>query len=90
MINTADSYIKYKMKFTFNCEGNYSGETGYFTPSTNPEAGLVLVPGKYFVKDNGWWVKPAKYTKDSRTVTEFSDKAYYICSFPMNSTNIIN
>ena len=60
VINTQNSYLHYKVKFTFNV--NTMGNQDGIKPQTigsDPEALNVLVPGRYTIVDSMLYCEPA-------------------------------
>ena len=92
VINTANSYLEYKVKFTFNYKASAWGgnETTYAEQvvPTDPEAATDLPVGRYTVLDTGLWCEPAKVNSNGK-FKEFGTPKW-ICQFPMNSSVILN
>jgi len=69
VINTANSYLEYKVKFTFNTKPTAWGTNGdhltgasQVVPTDPEQAGIFLPSGRYTVYDNGLWCEPAMVT----------------------------
>jgi len=95
IINTANSNISYKMKFTFNCKQTTVGSDASPAPSvplTDPNAAATqfLVPGRYTVLDSGLWCEPAYMNATNNAFSGIYGSPVFICQFPMNSSNILN
>ena len=94
IINTANSNISYKMKFTFMCKQTEAGiaDVGKISvPSLNPNAAATqfLVPGRYTVLDSGLWCEPAYMNATNNAFSGIYGPPVFICQFPMNSSNIL-
>ena len=79
VINTQNSYLHYKVKFTFKTQtsNNQNGTTPQ-TIGTDPEALTALVPGRYTIVDSMLYCEPAILDNAALTFSKFGP-GKFIC-----------